>query len=245
MSVEAWSAVLNAKIDNSAKKMVLLGLANHAGPTGSHCFPSVKRLCIYSGLGESTVRTKLRELRDEGLIKVDKESTRYRPTEYSISINRLETMKDPDLQLLEVSISTPTSRGSDNNDQTSSSQQPDLQETDIRPPAPEPEPSLTINESSNNRKRGDRPPAVELCKRIIFRYPHKSLWKTIDRNVGNELADLVRWGRIMRKWRLSNFNITNYKGMLENFNRDRKHDDNIDYMSDKNRRKYLKGWFDD
>lgn len=104
--------------------------------------------------------------------------------------------------------------------------------------------SHNTNHKPQKKKTSDRPAAVELCKRIIFRYPHKSLWKTIDRNVGNELVDLLRWGRIMRKWRLSNFNITNYKGMLENFNRDRKHDDNTDYMSDKNRRKYLEGWFD-
>ena len=98
---------------------------------------------------------------------------------------------------------------------------------------------------SNNNQRGNRPPAVELCKRIIFRYPHKSLWKTIDRKVGNEFLDLLRWGRILRKWKLSNFNITNYKGMLENFNRERSQDDNIDYESAAHRRKYAEGWLDD
>lgn len=94
-------------------------------------------------------------------------------------------------------------------------------------------------ESKQTDKRGERPPAVEFCKRIIHRYPHKSIWKTIDHIVGNEFVDLLRWGRIMRKWRLSNWNITNYKGMLEAFSRDHKHDDNLDYESTKSRRKYL------
>lgn len=111
-------------------------------------------------------------------------------------------------------------------------------------PAPEPLKNHQLKPSVN-RKRGDRPAAVELCKRIIFRYPHKSLWKTIDRNVGNEFVDLLRWGRILRKWKLSNWNITNYTGMLENFNRERSQDDNLDYESAKHRRSYAKGWFDD
>ena len=105
--------------------------------------------------------------------------------------------------------------------------------------------SQVTNHKSQKNKRGDRPAAVELCKRIIFRYPHKSLWKTIDRQVGNEFVDLLRWGRILRKWRLSNFNITNYKGMLENFNRERSQDNNLDYESAAHRRSYTKGWFDD
>ncbi len=110
--------------------------------------------------------------------------------------------------------------------------------------APEPLKNHQLKPSVN-RKSSDRPAAVELCKRIIFRYPHKSLWKTIDRQVGNEFVDLLRWGRIMRKWRLSNFNITNYQGMLENFNRERPQDDNIDYESAEHRRSYAKGWLDE
>ncbi len=95
-------------------------------------------------------------------------------------------------------------------------------------------------ESKQTDKRGDRPPAVELCKRIIFRYPHKSLWKTIDRKVSREFFALLRWARIMRKWKLNNWNITNYQGMLENFEREHSQDDNIDYESAENRREYLK-----
>ena len=100
-------------------------------------------------------------------------------------------------------------------------------------------------ESKQTDKRGNRPPAVELCKRIIHRFPHKSIWKTIDRKVGHEFGSLLRWGRLLRKWKLNNWNITNYKGMLEAFARERGQDENIDYESDKHRRSYAKGWFDD
>ena len=105
--------------------------------------------------------------------------------------------------------------------------------------APEPLKNHQL-EPSINHQSSDRPPAVELCKRIIFRYPHKSLWKTIDRKVGHDFFALLRWARIMRKWKLNNWNITNYQGMLENFEREHSQDDNIDYESAKNRREYLK-----
>lgn len=138
MSIEALKATLEAKLDNPAKKSVLLGLANHAGPDGCHAYPSVRRLCVYTGLGQSTVRTKLAELRKDEIIEIVKEFKRYRPTEYKINIAKLIKMRDPDLHLLEGSTSTPTSADS----QTSSNEQPDLQQTAIRPPAAGREPSI-------------------------------------------------------------------------------------------------------
>ena len=101
----------------------------------------------------------------------------------------------------------------------------------------------TQTESKQTDKRGDRPPAVELCKRIIFRYPHKSIWKTVDRAVGTEFISLLKWGRLLRKWKLNNWNITNYKAMLDAFSKDGKKVE--DYDSVEHRRKYLEGWFDD
>jgi len=111
MSVEVWSLALNAKIDKPSTKAVLLGLANHAWPDGTNVRPSVRRLCIYTSWGESTVRRGLAELRDAGIIRVVKKAYRYRPTEYEIDMKKLEAMRHPDLQLLEASSKTPTYRG--------------------------------------------------------------------------------------------------------------------------------------
>lgn len=111
MSVEVWSLALNAKIDKPSTKAVLLGLANHASPEGKNVRPSVKRLCIYTSWGESTVRRGLSELREAGIIRVVKKAHRYRPTEYEIDREKLKEMRHPDLKLLEASSKTPTSRG--------------------------------------------------------------------------------------------------------------------------------------
>lgn len=153
MSVEAWDIVLNAKIDNPTVKAVLLGLANHASPEGKHIYPSVKRLSIYTSLSESTVRTKLAELRKTEIIKVVRKAHRYRPTEYEMDLEKLKSMRHPDLQLLEASSNPPTSRGTANGglgDQTSGKPTSDLQERASGLQPTEGEPSLTVKEPSLN-----------------------------------------------------------------------------------------------
>src|SRR5262249_18430229 len=54
---------------NSARKAVLIGLANHAGPDGTGAFPSVRTLVRYTDLSERTVRTALDRLEAEGIIR--------------------------------------------------------------------------------------------------------------------------------------------------------------------------------
>lgn len=171
MSVEVWSLALNAKVGNPAKKAVLLGLANHAHPDGTHCYPSVRRLAIYSELSESTVRTKLAEMRDEGLIGIVHEAHRYRPTEYLIHLEKLIALRDPDLRELEASNAPPTSRGPAAVGQASSSERSDLQETNTRPPAAGREPSVEPSkETSLNRdqfSKNDQTP-LALAKAAIL-----------------------------------------------------------------------------
>src|SRR5690348_18449142 len=74
MSVEAISWALNlAPVPadrrgqpSSACKLVLVGLANHAGPDGTGAFPSAATLVRYTGLSERTVRTCLGPAGDRG-----------------------------------------------------------------------------------------------------------------------------------------------------------------------------------
>ena len=149
MSVEIWSIALNAKLGNPAKKAVLLGMANHASPDGKHCYPSVKRLAIYSELSESTVRMKLAELREEKIIIIVRNAYRYRPTEYEINVDKLKVMRNTDLHLLEASSDTPISGGTTSQEkkkQPSKKPTPGLQENNISPPRDRGEPSLTIKE---------------------------------------------------------------------------------------------------
>src|SRR6266568_2190590 len=77
VSVEAISRALNlAPVPadrggqpSSACKVVLVGLANHAGPDGSGAFPAVHTLMRYTGLSERTVRACLGRLEAAGLIR--------------------------------------------------------------------------------------------------------------------------------------------------------------------------------
>lgn len=153
MSVEAYSAVLRAEIENAAEKAVLLGLANHAGPDGSHAYPSVARLSAYTSFAESTVREKLQSLREQGLIEVTKQASYHRPTEYWMNLPMLEEMVHPTITELDKNRDTPPiyggqetsesqrsneKEGSSLPDETSSSpkQTSSLPKTDLQLPDP-------------------------------------------------------------------------------------------------------------
>jgi hypothetical protein len=77
VSVEAISWALNlAPVPadrggqpSSACKLVLVGLANHAGPDGTGAFAPVATLVRYTGLSERTVRACLDRLEAEGIIR--------------------------------------------------------------------------------------------------------------------------------------------------------------------------------
>ncbi len=95
MSTEAYQAVLDADLGDPTLKNVLLGMANHAGPTGEHCYPSVRRLQAYSNLGRSTIKNKLRDARKRGLLEVVKRASQHKPTEYRMNLPALQQLRHP------------------------------------------------------------------------------------------------------------------------------------------------------
>lgn len=82
MSIEAIHWALNTapiptdRKDASALAIVLIGLANHADPTGADAFPSVERLMAYGRVSRRTVQRALRSLEELGLIRQG--DSRYR-----------------------------------------------------------------------------------------------------------------------------------------------------------------------
>lgn len=69
MSLDAmvW-ALKHAPVSDPLAHLVLIGLADHAGPDGREARPSQKRLAEYVNVTDRTIRTKLRLLEEEGLI---------------------------------------------------------------------------------------------------------------------------------------------------------------------------------
>lgn len=70
MSIEAtaWALRINAVPDSTAR-VVLLGLANHAGADGTAAWPSIATLAEYAVCSTRTVQRKLRELESRSLIR--------------------------------------------------------------------------------------------------------------------------------------------------------------------------------
>jgi DNA-binding MarR family transcriptional regulator len=70
MSIEVMVWVLKQEgVMTTNEKFVLLGIANHAGPTGKNAFPSVDTLSGYTELSRSTVNRAIKGLIDKGLLE--------------------------------------------------------------------------------------------------------------------------------------------------------------------------------
>jgi hypothetical protein len=75
MSIEAIHWALNTapippdRRDASSLAMVLVGLANHAGPDGGNAFPSITTLTRYSRLARRSVQHALQTLKELNLIR--------------------------------------------------------------------------------------------------------------------------------------------------------------------------------
>jgi hypothetical protein len=92
VSVEVIAAVLQHSPTKGNAKIILLGLANHAHPDGSHAFPSVPTLARYARVDDRTVQRQLRELVAGGHI----EATGLGPqgqTAYRVCLERLNQLE--------------------------------------------------------------------------------------------------------------------------------------------------------
>lgn len=96
MSVEQIAAALNHEHPglSGTRKLVLLGIANHAAPDGTDAWPSIDTLARYAGVNRRNARKALGWLAEEGLIVVEEgrggthdTPDRYRPNRYRITLN--------------------------------------------------------------------------------------------------------------------------------------------------------------
>ena len=69
MSVEAVSAAISFKITDSTRKIVLLGLAMHAGRDGTAAHVSLEQLARYADCSVRTVQRHLARLLADGIIR--------------------------------------------------------------------------------------------------------------------------------------------------------------------------------
>lgn len=85
MSTKIVAAVLACQTGLDPRtKLVLLGMAEHCGPDGSHAYPSVKTLARYAECSERTVQRELDKLRKAGYLEVTGKASQHRPTEYAV-----------------------------------------------------------------------------------------------------------------------------------------------------------------
>lgn len=85
MSVHTTTWVWKHSTASGSAFVVLLALADHAHPDGTHAYPSVAELARMARVSERTVQRCLQELADLGEVTVISQASRYKPTEYTIN----------------------------------------------------------------------------------------------------------------------------------------------------------------
>lgn len=110
MSIEATAWALNVEtVPDSTARVILLGLANHAGRDGSAAWPSVATLAAYAVCSTRTVQRKLRDLETRGLLRrgdqrlVNHLPADRRPTVYDLPIGASICHPAPDHGVTPVS----------------------------------------------------------------------------------------------------------------------------------------------
>jgi hypothetical protein len=93
VSIEAMSAVFSMNVGDSTRKLVLLGLANHAHKDGTCAYAGAKLLAEYANCSVRTVQRHIAVLLEDGWIREGDQSVidpripeRYRPIAYEIAL---------------------------------------------------------------------------------------------------------------------------------------------------------------
>jgi len=93
MSVEALSAVLSFNVGDSTRKLILIGLANHAHRDGTAAYAGIETLAAYANCSGRTVQRHIAKLVEDGFIREGDQSVidpripaRYRPISYEVAM---------------------------------------------------------------------------------------------------------------------------------------------------------------
>jgi len=86
-----WVLELEGDISTN-EKFVLLGIANHAQPSGEGAFPSLETLCRYTRLSKSTVQRCVKKLTDRGLLATSPGNGR-KSTSYTLKMDIAPVVK--------------------------------------------------------------------------------------------------------------------------------------------------------
>jgi hypothetical protein len=101
MSVECMSWVLQNSTTSGSDKVVLIGLANHADPTGHNAYPAIDTLARYANLERRATQNVLRKLEAEGHITLTMQAggdyrtaPDRRPNRYTVAMSAAQIARN-------------------------------------------------------------------------------------------------------------------------------------------------------
>ncbi len=162
-----------------AQKVVLVALADHAHNDGSEARPGVELLTIKTSLGDRTVRRALKALRGLGIVKVQRESTRYLPTVYKIDLPLCQVWQNKTCR--SVLSDLPESP-------------PDLPESPVRPAALAGKPSLNHQEPSLNRESLEIEQTRAEYVSVISQVTSGTVWVKTQKDYDDAADNLIQEG---------------------------------------------------
>jgi len=77
--------------------------------------------------------------------------------------------------------------------------------------------SASPSRATAKKPKNPQPAAVKVFRSKAHRFPSKCWWEEVDAVVGDDPADLERWGEVVFNWCGLGWNPTNVKGMLDCF----------------------------
>jgi hypothetical protein len=95
MSVRLMAQVFEAQVQPTAKKFLLIALADYGADDGSSIFPSVDRIAAKVSLSRRQVFRMLRQLQNEGWLTQTEPATSRFPARYQLNISAMTSTSSP------------------------------------------------------------------------------------------------------------------------------------------------------
>ena len=217
MSIKIMSAIWEHSEAKGTELLLLLAIADYANDKGM-AWPSITTLARKCRMSRRYTMSLLQKLEAKGAIEIQRRvgirgNNRYRvisPTGEPQVTSELDVTSEPQI----------TSTGEPQFTSLVNPSSPDPSVTIIKPSVAK---AKSVPLASPSKKRGKTkiPAAVKVFRSSAHRFPAKAWYADVAKAVGDEEADLLFWGDVVKAWVGLGWNPTNVKGMLE-FYQDRK-----------------------
>jgi len=205
MSIKVMTQVWASSKQKGTKLLILLALADFTNDDGLS-WPSIDRLAQKSRCSRRRAQDAIREIAEDGELQIERNAGPKGVHLYRVT----PPVGEEKIAPLILAGAKSDGRGAEH-----SARGVQSNDAKLHPNHKEP-----LDNRHKKRKRGrvaSHPFSAQLFRDITHRHIPLKMHDRVDRAVGSEFFDLLTWGRVIRWWMMSGYNISNYAGMLDVF----------------------------